>query len=48
MRQDAVAKRYSKVELFAGTVLKLAVKHGIDTPANKRYFEDIKKVESDY
>lgn len=48
MRQDAVAKRYSEVELFAGTVLKLAVKHGIDTPANKRYYEDIKKVESDY
>ncbi len=48
MRQDAVAKRYSEVELFAGTVLKLAAKHGIDTPANKRYYEDIKRIESDY
>jgi 2-dehydropantoate 2-reductase len=48
MRQDAVAKRYSEVELFAGTVLKLAAKHGIDTPANKRYYEEIKRIESGY
>ncbi len=48
MRQDAVAKRYSEVELFAGTVLKLAAKYGIDTPVNKRFYDDIKKMESSY
>ena len=48
MRQDAVAKRYSEVELFAGTMLKLAAKHGIDTPVNKRFYEEIKKTESKY
>ena len=48
MRQDAVAKRYSEVELFAGTVLKLAAKHGIDTPVNKRFYEDIRRTESRY
>jgi ketopantoate reductase len=36
------------VELFAGTVLKLAAKHGIDTPVNKRFYEDIRKTESRY
>ncbi|MCR5591697.1 MAG: ketopantoate reductase family protein [Lachnospiraceae bacterium] len=48
MRQDAVAKRFSEVELFAGTMLKLAEKHGIDTPANRRYYEEIKRIESSY
>ena len=32
MRQDGMAKRYSEVELFSGTVIPLAQKHGIDVP----------------
>ncbi|MCR5687888.1 MAG: ketopantoate reductase family protein [Lachnospiraceae bacterium] len=48
MRQDAVAKRYSEVELFAGSVLRLAKKHGIETPVNRRYYDAIKEIESAY
>ena len=48
MRQDALAKRPSEVELFAGTVLRLAEKHGIAVPVNKRYYEKIKEIEAGY
>lgn len=48
MRQDAVAHRYSEVELFAGTMLKLASKHGIELPVNRRYYDAIKEIESRY
>lgn len=48
MRQDALAKRPSEVELFAGTVLRLAEKHGIAVPVNKRYYEKIKEIEAEY
>lgn len=48
MRQDAVARRYSEVELFAGTVLSLAGKHGIEMPVNRRYYDTIKDMESRY
>jgi 2-dehydropantoate 2-reductase len=48
MRQDMEAKRYSEVELFAGTVLALAEKHGIDTPVNKELYDTIKRIESSY
>ncbi len=48
MRQDAVAHRYSEVELFAGTVLKLASEHGIDTPTNQRFYDEIRRIESRY
>ena len=30
MRQDGLAKRYSEVDLFSGTVLEKAAKHGIE------------------
>ena len=46
MRQDAIAKRPSEVELFAGTVLRIARRHGIDTPVNERYYRIIKEMES--
>lgn len=48
MRQDAVAKRKSEVELFAGTVMKVAEKHGVDVPVNRFYYERIKEMEAAY
>lgn len=48
MRQDAVAKRRSEVNMFAGTVIELGKKHGIDTPVNSMYYEKIKEIESKY
>ena len=46
MRQDALAGRRSEVELFAGTVIKLAEKHGLEVPVNRRYYESIMSMES--
>ena len=37
MRQDAVAGRPTEVDLFAGTVIALGLKHGIPTPVNQKY-----------
>lgn len=48
MRQDLEAKRYSEVELFAGTVLALGKKHGIPTPTNQVLYDRIKAIESRY
>ena len=48
MRQDGLMKRKSEVELFSGTVLKLANKYGIDTPVNKKIYEIVKNIESKY
>lgn len=48
MAQDVEAKRYSEVELFSGTVLKLGEKHGVSTPVNKEFYERIKAIESNY
>lgn len=45
MRQDALARRKSEVELFGGTVVRLGEKHGIDTPVNSRYCEWIREME---
>lgn len=48
MRQDALAKRPSEVELFAGTILRLAAKHGVPAPANRHYYDKIKAIEAGY
>jgi 2-dehydropantoate 2-reductase len=48
MAQDVEAARYSEVELFAGTVLKMADKYGVSTPINKELFNRIKLIESQY
>jgi 2-dehydropantoate 2-reductase len=48
MRQDLEAKRYSEVDLFAGTVLELGKKHDIPTPVNKKLYDRIKYLESMY
>ena len=48
MRQDGIAKRYSEVEMFAGTVIKMAEKHGIETPANRLLYQKVKEIEATY
>lgn len=48
MRQDGLAKRASELELFAGTVLRLAQKHKVETPVNREIYETVKKMESEY
>lgn len=48
MRQDGLAKRYSEVELFSGTVIPLAKKHRIDVPHCSYLYQKIKEIESAY
>lgn len=48
MLQDVEAKRFSEVELFAGTVLELGRKHNIPTPVNQRLYDEIKAREATY
>ena len=48
MRQDAMAKRKSEVELFAGTIIRLGAKHNVPTPVNQRYYDIIKAMEAKY
>ena len=48
MRQDVEARRPSEVELFSGTVLALAKKHGLNTPVNRDLYERIMAMERGY
>lgn len=48
MRQDGIAKRKSEVEVFAGTVRRLAKEYGITTPVNDLLYDKIKKIEEAY
>lgn len=48
MRQDALSHRPTEVESFAGTVLKLAEKHSLDTPANRFLYDKIRSMEAAY
>ena len=48
MRQDGVVHRKSEVELFSGTVLSLAKKHGVPVPVNQKIYEIIRDMESKY
>ena len=48
MAQDVEAKRFSEVELFAGTVLSLGKKYGVATPVNQFLYNKIKAMESNY
>lgn len=43
MHQEFKAKRKSEVELFAGTVRKLAAKHGIPVHENDFYYKRINR-----
>lgn len=48
MAQDVDAKRYSEVELFSGTVIKLGQKHQVPTPVNEELYKRIKEIERKY
>lgn len=48
MRQDAVAHRASEVDLFAGTVMAIAAKHGLQVPMNAYFYERVKEMERRY
>jgi 2-dehydropantoate 2-reductase len=48
MRQDMVAKRFSEVELFSGTVIEMGKKHNIKTPVNLMLYEKIKEMEAKF
>ena len=48
MRQDGEAKRRSEVELFAGTMVRLAKKHGVSVPVNAWLYERIREIEAAY
>jgi len=41
MRQDTKAGRKTEVELFAGVVCRLGRKHGIKTPWNDRFYQEL-------
>lgn len=48
MRQDGVARRYSEVELFSGTVIEMARKWKQDVPVNLGLYQRIREIESSY
>ena len=43
MAQDVKADRQTEVELFAGTIVKLAKKHGLDVPVNEMFHKHFVK-----
>ena len=46
--QDIEHGRKTEVEMFAGTVGRMAKKHGLSTPVNDRLYERIKEMEAQY
>lgn len=48
MRQDGIARRPSEVEMFSGTVRRLAARHGLSVPVNDMLYEKIKEMEASY
>ena len=48
MWQDVNAKRRTEVDLFAGTIIALGKKHGIETPANAKLYNLIRAKEKAY
>lgn len=48
MRQDGLAKRYSEVALFSGTVLEKAEKNQLNVPTNQYLFDKITGIEATY
>lgn len=48
MGQDRINKRRSEVELFAGTVIRLAKKHGILVPTNEFLYRRVYEIEAEY
>ena len=48
MAQDRMAKRKSEVELFAGTIRRLAAKHSIAVPTNDWLYQQVQRIEAEY
>ena len=48
MRQDGLARRRSEVELFSGTVCRLARKHGLSVPVNEWLYARVREMEAAY
>ena len=48
MGQDRINRKHSEVELFAGTVIRMAAKHDIPVPANTFIYRRVKEIESEY
>lgn len=48
MRQDGKAHRNSEVELFSGTIRRLAAKHGLSVPVNDRLYDRVREMERAY
>lgn len=48
MGQDRINGRRSEVELFAGTVIRMAEKHDIPVPANTFIYRRVQEIESEY
>lgn len=48
MGQDRINKRASEAELFAGTVIALAKKHGLYVPENEFLLERVREIEKGY
>jgi 2-dehydropantoate 2-reductase len=48
MLQDVEAKRKTEVEMFAGKVIELGKKHGIQTPINETLYRIIKVIEQNW
>lgn len=48
MAQDRKAGRRSEVEMFAGTVIRMAEQYGLEVPANRFLYEQVQKIEADY
>lgn len=48
MRQDGEAHRKSEVELFAGTMVRLGRRHGVEVPVNAWLYEKVKEMEAAY
>ena len=48
MRQDGLAKRYTEVDFFAGTVIRKAKQYGLSVPVNQSLYDTVKQIESTY
>ena len=48
MGQDRINRKPSEVELFAGTVMRLAEKHGLYVPVNRFLLERVQEIEKEY
>lgn len=48
MGQDRLAHRKSEVELFSGTVIKIARKHGLEVPVNQWLYDQVQEIEKGY